>query len=90
MIGALLRYALLFLLPFVLYGAWVAVARRRAQSHPPGWQDWPLLSLTGAGVALMLVGMFTAAFLQGEERGGVYDPARIEAGQIVPGEVRGP
>lgn len=90
MIGVLLRYALLFLLPFVLYGAWTAIARSRAQAHPPGWQDWPLLSLTAAGVALMLAGLFAAAFLQGDERGGVYDPARIEDGRIVPGDVRRP
>ena len=33
MIVKLLRYALLFLLPFIIYGIWLTIARRRARGH---------------------------------------------------------
>ena len=85
----LLRYALLFLLPFILYGIWMLIARRRARGHEhePNWSDAPLVWLTAAGVALMLGALFTTAMLTGVPKGGVYVPPHVQDGQVVPGQV---
>lgn len=89
-IGHVLRYALLFLLPFLLYGAWLAVARYRAQGHrnDPNWEDVPLLRLSVAGLALVIVGLFSLALFQGEDTGGTYIPPRVQDGVVAPGEIR--
>ena len=90
MIGQVLRYALLFLLPFVVYGAWLAVARYRARGHEhePNWEDVPFLLLSVAGLALVIVALFTLALFQGEETGGTYIPPRVQDGVVAPGEIR--
>lgn len=84
-----LRYLILFLLPFVLYGVWILIARRRALGHEnePNWRDAPLVWLTAAGVVLMLSALFANAILTGEPKGGVYVPPHVEDGQVVPGQV---
>ena len=64
----LLRLALLFLAPFILYGGWLAIARRRAKGHPPGWNDAPLMWLSTAGLVLVIpvgfacIGRFVRVF----------------------------
>ncbi len=90
MIAKFLRYGLLFLLPFVVYGIWLAIARRRARCHEnePGWRDAPLLWLSVAGVALVLGSLFALGLMQGQEKGGTYVPSRIIDGELVLGEVR--
>lgn len=89
MIGNFLRYALLFLLPFLLYGAWLMVARRRARGHEndPRWRDAPLIWLTSAGLVLVLAGYVVAAFVDGADSDCAYVPPRIVDGRIAPSEV---
>lgn len=90
MILNVLRYAILFLLPFLAYAVWLTIARRRARGHEnePGWHDAPLVWLTAAGLGLVLGGFVVAAMLDGTRRDCHYVPPRIENGQIIPGEVR--
>ena len=83
----LLRLALLFLAPFILYGGWIAIARRQAKAHGPGWNDAPLVGLTMAGLVLVIAGLVVTALMTGEEAGGTYVPARVIDGVLVPGEV---
>ena len=89
MIGNTLRYVLLFLLPFVAYGGWLLLARRRARGHEndPTWRDVPLLWLTAAGLILVLAGFVAAAVFDGDDSNCQYVPSRIVDGQIVPGQV---
>lgn len=86
----ILRYVLLFLLPFFLYGLWVIVARQRAHGHEndPNWTDWPFLFLSVAGFGLALISLFALGLTQGEEKSGTYIPPRVIDGEIRPGEVR--
>ncbi len=90
MIGQVLRYAILFLLPFIVYGLWLAIARRRAQRHEnePGWRDAPLVWLTAAGLGLVLLGFAVAALVDGGAADCRYIPSRIVDGQLVPAELR--
>jgi hypothetical protein len=85
----LARYALLFLLPFIGYAIWLAVARRRMRGHEnePGWRDAPLVWLTAAGLGLVLIGFLTAALLDGGRPDCRYVPSRMVDGQIVPAEL---
>jgi hypothetical protein len=83
----LLRLGLLFIAPFVVYGGWLAIARRRAKDHPPGWDDAPLIWLSTSGLALVIGGLIWTAVLSGEDRDGTYVPARFIDGELVPGEI---
>jgi len=83
----LFRLALLFLAPFILYGGWLMIARRRAKGHPPGWNDAPLVWLSTAGLVLVIAGLFWTAVQSGEDRDGTYVPARVIDGELVPGEI---
>ena len=87
MVLKILRLALLFLAPFILYGGWLYIARRRAKSHGPNWQDAPLMWLTISGLVLMIGGLVTMAVISGEDPDGAYVPARVIDGEIVPGEI---
>ncbi len=90
MIGQVLRYGLLFLLPFIVYGLWLVIARRRARGHEnePGWRDAPLVWLTAAGLGLVLVGFAFAAIYDGGDADCTYVPSRMVDGQLVPAELR--
>ena len=90
MIVKLLRYGLLFLLPFIVYGIWLAIARRRARGHEnePNWTDAPFLWLSTAGLVLVLASLFVLGLYQGVEKGGTYVPPQAIDGVLVPGEVR--
>ena len=90
MIVKLLRYALLFLLPFIVYGIWLGIARRRARGHEnePNWRDAPFLWLSAAGLVLILFSLFALGFFQGVEKGGTYVPSRLINGELVPGGVQ--
>lgn len=89
MIGNLLRYLLLFMLPFLVYGGWLALAQRRARGHEadPTWRDAPLMWLTAAGLVLVLLGFVAAAVFDGSDSKCAYVPSRIVNGEIVPAGV---
>jgi amino acid transporter len=97
MIRALAEFAPV-LLPILIYTLLVLAARyglvpgivrlTRADqgfssSAPWGW-------LIAATVATLLVCVFALATSHGEKPGGVYAPAHMEGGKLVPGEIRRP
>ncbi len=88
MIRIFLHYIVPLLLPFVIYGGWLALARRRA--GPAGardWRDapWTWLAITGLGLLSMsLVGL---ALMSGSPPGGTYIAPQYIDGEIVPGRV---
>jgi hypothetical protein len=86
MLRILLFYILPFLLPFIgffTYRFLVTDGRAFLQNTP-----WFVLST--AGLALVIVSLFTLALTGGWDTEGDYAPPRLEDGRIVPGEVRVP
>jgi hypothetical protein len=84
MLRVLLQYLLPLLLPFLVYAAYVALARGRM----PDWlglseRHW--IALGGTGVALMVISLITWSLLSGSPPGETYVPPRFEDGRIVPG-----
>ncbi len=76
----------LFLLPFAVYGLLVALQRRTALIGPQ-WTSGRLVLLSLAGLGAVLAGLVLFGFLapRGE---GVYVPAHLEDGRLVPGVLR--
>jgi hypothetical protein len=79
-----LQYVLPLLLPFLIYAAYVAVAKGRT----PRWLDldekeW--LVLGGTGLALLMISLVTWSLLSGSPPDETYIPPHLEDGEIVPG-----
>ncbi len=76
---------LLFLLPFLIYAAYVVwvkgVAPNRAMAGAP------FLWLILAGLAVLCIGIITLVEFSGAGPGGSYRPAVIEDGVIKPGGI---
>jgi hypothetical protein len=84
MLRLLLQYLLPLLLPFLVYAAYVALARGRL----PNWLDlkerqWIVLG--GAGIALMAISLVTWSLMSGSPPEETYVPPHLEDGRIVPG-----
>jgi len=90
MIARIAFDVLLFLLPFVLYGLWLAWARRRAATggDPRTWRNAPFGLLVVAGLVLVLLSFIAWRFVEPDNAGGTYEPARVEDGRLVPGRIR--
>ena len=82
MIRRFLEEALLFLLPFALYCAYLAVIGH----NPREGRHWEgrVFRLTLAGLLLVILSLVAAALFGEKHRGG-YVPPRLENGQVVPG-----
>ncbi|MCM0019249.1 MAG: DUF6111 family protein [Tagaea sp.] len=88
----LLQIALPFVLPFLAYGLWLAVERRRAEKlgrgEVPGWSEAPVVWLGAAGLGLATIATLGLLLLQdGDKRSGIYVPPHLENGRIVPGQL---
>jgi len=84
MIRRLLIDLFLFLLPFALYGLYwrfigKAAAKDEAKAHP-----WILL--TASGLVLVILSFVWWALTEGASPEGVYVPAHVEDGVVVPGQ----
>ena len=78
-----------FLLPFVAYGLYFLLARRRARADgtlAPSLVDAPWVWIVMTGLALLVVSLVVFAVTDGSDISGTYVPSRIEDGRIVPGE----
>jgi hypothetical protein len=79
-----LQYVLPLLLPFLIYAAYVALAR----GHMPRWlelgeREWAMLG--GTGLALLMISLVTWSLLSGSPPEEAYIPPHLEHGRIVPG-----
>ena len=85
MLRVILINTLLFLLPFLIYAAYVVwvkgVAPNRAMAGAP------FLWLILAGLTALFVGLLTLVEFTGGDPGGAYKPAVIEDGVIKPGRI---
>lgn len=87
----LLHYVLPLVLPFVIYGVWLLLARRKARTaggeEAPEWRDAPWTWLFVAGAALVAVGLVGLALTGGAPPGGEYVPPKYIDGEVVPGRL---
>ena len=93
MIRILFEFVVPLVLPLVLYAAWMATEKRRAEKlghgETPGWSEAPWVWLSLAGLALAAVVTAGAVLLQDPPaaRGNYVPPRMGEGGVVVPGRV---
>ena len=78
-----------FIIPFVLYAAYL-VATRAGLLHPDSWSLWKVGALCAAAVALVVLGLVLFADFTGAPPGSTYIPAHVENGKLVPGVEKAP
>jgi hypothetical protein len=78
---------LLFLSPFAVYALILIATRRDARAR----EHWParmLATLAIVGGLLVIAGLLGFAHFGGAPPGGVYVPAHVEDGRLVPGRIK--
>ena len=92
MIRKLLTIALPLLLPFLLYWAYLSLARRRTGAAGTGaqsrWQEAPWIWLAAAGVVLMIISLAAYGLSSGVEPGTLLVPPTLVDGEVVPSHPR--
>jgi hypothetical protein len=85
MTRAIVQGLVLFLLPFVLFAAYLVIRRR----NPLVWSHWSDQStwLTIAGLSFVVVSLLATGLLA-ERQTGTYVPSRVENGQVIPGHFK--
>jgi Family of unknown function (DUF6111) len=78
-----------FIIPFVLYAAFL-IATRVGLLHPEAWSLWKVGALTAAAVVLAVVGLVLFGDFSGAPPGSTYVPAHLENGKLVPGAGKQP
>ncbi|GLK69365.1 DUF6111 family protein [Hansschlegelia plantiphila] len=78
--------ALLFLLPFVVYGVWLYLTDRGWKA-PERWRGVPLAWLVASGLALTFASLGILALTSGGSTRALYMPAHMENGVFVPGSI---
>jgi len=86
MLRAILEPTLLFLSPFVAFAIYL-VARARYPLAVEHWTRGRISTLTLAGLAVAALGMLLIG-LNAPRGRGVYAPAHIENGQLIPGHIQ--
>ncbi len=83
MTRAFLQGLVLFLLPFVLFGAYLMILRRNALA----WSSWSKQSfwLAIAGLVMVILSLVATGLLS-EHQTGAFVPTHIENGRVVPGQ----
>ena len=84
----LLNYLLPIVLPFAVYGIWLAFTRYKARTSGhdgmPEWRDTPWTWLMVAGAVLVAAGFASLAFIGGSPIDQKYIPPKCIDGVIVP------
>ncbi|WP_454815177.1 DUF6111 family protein [Labrys neptuniae] len=78
--------AVLFILPFLIYGIWLLLRGERPDAPAP--MGIPLLRLIALGVMCMAAGLALFAHYGGAPAGSAYVPAHMENGKLVEPETR--
>jgi hypothetical protein len=87
MIRIIIENVLLFLLPTIIYIAYVYMTRDEKPGAARVLDDAPLLWLFLAGVVLILVTLITFGSMSGGKPGQHYTPPIYKDGHIEPGHV---
>lgn len=88
MIRVVIENLLLFLLPALIYVAYMYAVRRGTLGEDRVIEDAPLLWLFAAGAALVLITLVAFGSMSGGKPGQAYEPARLENGRIEPGRLK--
>jgi len=75
-----LLHLLIFFLPFIAYGVYLALARSGAR-----YWDGPMVRLALAGIGLVIVSLVGLAVFTGEDPDKTYIAPSYQDGEIVPG-----
>jgi hypothetical protein len=91
----LLELVLPALIPALIYLGWLRVERRRATARESGaalpwWADTPWIPLVLAGLAVAAAVLSVIVLRSGDAIHGVYIPAHMENGVLVPPRVEYP
>ncbi len=87
MIRIVIENILLFLLPTIVYVAYVYMTRDEKPGATRVLDDAPLVWLFLAGAILMLVTLITFGSMSGGKPGQTYTPLAFKDGHIEPGHV---
>jgi hypothetical protein len=87
MLFKIIKYAVIFGLPFLLFFLWAWIARRRAAAGQVPLQQTPWITLTIVGLVLSIAALFVTGLDQGITKDGVYVAPTVVNGVIVPGHV---
>jgi Family of unknown function (DUF6111) len=87
MIRIIVENVLLFLLPTIIYVAYVYMTRDEKAGATRVLDDAPLVWLFVAGAILMLVTLVTFGSMSGGKPGQTYTPPILKDGRIEPGHV---
>jgi hypothetical protein len=82
-----LTQLLLFLAPFAIYAV-VLYATQRDAREKEHWPAKVVVPLAIAGSVLFIGGLLYLAHFGGSPTSGVYEPARIEDGKLIPGRIK--
>lgn len=77
----------MFLLPFLLYGAYVYATRASGEDAAAVWASMPWGWLVVAGVVSMVIGLGLLISFGKAPPGGTYVPPHTENGVIKPGRI---
>lgn len=86
MLRVVLVNFLMFLLPFLIYAAFMLATGRR-KAGEGFWTDAPVMWLFAMGLGLMLIAVGFLISFGGGEPGGSYVPPHMEDGVIKPGRI---
>jgi len=87
MIRIIAENILLFLLPTIIYVAYVYMTREEKQGAARVLDDAPLVWLFVAGAVLVVVTLVTFASMSGGKPGQTYTPPAMKDGRIEPGHI---
>ena len=88
MIRIVAENVLLFLLPTIIYVAYVYITREDKPGAARVLDDAPVIWLFIAGIAVVLVTLVTFGSTSGGKPGQVYVPPVYKDGQIEPGHLK--
>lgn len=87
MIRILIVRLLLFILPFVLYAAYMHFVKGEDITDRRTWRTAPLTALLAVSATIVAISFVALAFNTGSDPDGDYLPARMEDGELVPGRI---
>lgn len=87
MIRIVAENILLFLLPTIIYVAYVYMTREEKPGATRVLDDAPLMWLFAAGALVVVVTLVTFGSMTGGKPGQVYTPPVLKDGQIEPGHL---
>jgi hypothetical protein len=83
----ILKFAIIFGLPFMMFFIWAWIARKRAAAGQVPLQQTPWVSLSIVGLVLMIAALFYTGLDRSGEKKGTYFPPKLVNGVIEPARV---